>query len=353
MGSSVVLLGSGALARAVCSSLAVSGRPMTVTVAARNGARAAEVAYLGNACAALAEAPVRYRAVPSQLSDPLELSRVIGATMPDIVLLAASYQSACEGLTRPSPWTRLVDRAGFGLTAPLHALLALTVADVVAQNGKPRLLIASYPDAVNPMLAALGYSVFAGVGNAALLSASLRAALDVRPRNRVRILAHRVHLCSPGAPEDEARAWVDGAPVPDVTSALSAQRATDLRELNLVTAHSTALLIRGLLAGAPMYTSLPGPLGLPGGYPVMINGNIQLDLPEDITPNEAVEWNRAAARRDGVDIDNGQVRFSDRVLGVLHPYLPELSGGFPVDALETVGARLLTLRDKLRTAPDR
>jgi hypothetical protein len=352
MASSVVLLGSGALARAVCSALASGALPMTVTVAARDGARAAEVAYIGNACAALTRAPVRCRSVPSHLSDPLELSRVLGATTPDIVLLAASYQSACEGLTSPSAWTRLIERAGFGLTAPLHALLAITVADVVAQNGNPRLLIASYPDAVNPILAAVGFPVFAGVGNVALLTASLRAALDVRPRTRVRVLAHHIQLRTPERPAEEARAWVNGAPVPDVTSALSAQRATDRRELNLVTAQCTAQLIRGLLAGVEIYTNLPGPLGLPGGYPVRINGDIELDLPKDVTHAEAVEWNRAAARRDGVDVDGGQVRFSEQVLGELDRYLPGFDGGFPVDALATVGARLLTLRDKLRTAPD-
>lgn len=349
--SSVVLLGSGALARSVCYSLAVSAVPMTVTVAARDGDKAAEVAYVGNARAALSGSPVRCRSVPSQLADPLELSRVLAATRPEIVLLAASHHSPCAALGA-SAWTRLLDRAGFGLTAPLHALLAITAAEVVAQTGRPRLLIASFPDAVNPMIAALGLPVFAGVGNAALLTASLRAALDVPPRTRVRMLAHHVHLGPPHSPEDEARAWVDDNPVPDVSSALAGQRATDRCELNLIAGHSAALLIRDLLAGAQVHTNLPGPLGLPGGYPVLINGDIQLDLPADVSRESAVAWNRAAARRDGVDVDGDQVRFSDRVLGALEPYLPDLAGGFPVDALGTVAGQLLDLRAKLRTAAD-
>jgi hypothetical protein len=224
--SSVVLLGSGALARSVCYSLAVSGTPMIVTVAARDGVKAAEIAYVGNVRAALSGSPVRCRAVPSQLADPLELSRVLAATMPNIVLLAASFHSPCERLTNPSAWTSLLDRTGFGVTAPLHALLAITTAQVVAQTGRARLLIASFPDAVNPILAALGLPVFAGVGNAALLTASLRAALDVHPRTRVRMLAHHVHLDPPDSPANEARAWIDDTQVPDVTSALAARRST-------------------------------------------------------------------------------------------------------------------------------
>jgi hypothetical protein len=349
--SSVVLLGSGALARSVCYSLAVSATPMTVTVAARDGAKAAEVAYVGNARAALTGSPIRCRSVPSKLSDPLELSRVLAATRPEIVLLAASRHSA--GDAAGSHWDRLLERAGFGLTAPLHALLAITAAEVVAETGQARLLVASFPDAINPMLRALGLPVFAGVGNAALLTASLRAALDVPPQTRVRVLAHHVHLDPPPTMEVEARAWVDESPVPDVSSALAGQRATNRCELNLIAGHSAALLIRDLLAGARVHTNLPGPLGLPGGYPVRINGDMQLDLPSGVSLESAVEFNRAAARREGVDVDGDQVRFSEPVLEALEPYLPELASGFPVDALGTVAGRLLDLRTKLEMAMDR
>lgn len=348
--SSVVLLGSGALARSVCYSLAVGATPMTLTIAARDGAKAAEIAYVGNVRAALSGSPVRCRSVPSQLADPLELSRVLAATRPDIVLLAASYQSPCERLTSPSSWTELLDRTGFGVTAPLHALLAVTAAEVAAQTGTARLLIASLPDAVNPMLAELGLPVFAGVGNAALLTASLRAALDVHPKTRVRMLAHHVHLDPPDSADDEALAWIDGAQVPDVTSALAAQRATDRGELTLIAGHSAALLIRDLLTGTEIHTNLPGPLGLPGGYPVRIRDGIELDLPDGMPGEAAVAWNRAAAKRDGVDIEEGRVRFSERASCALEPYLPDLSEGFPVDALGTVAERLLDLRTRLRTA---
>lgn len=348
--SGVVLLGSGALARSVCYSLAVSAVPMTVTVAARDGAKAAELAYVGNARAALSGSPVRCRSVPSRLADPLELSRVLAATRPDIVLLAASLHSPCPADN--SSWARLLQRAGFGLTAPLHAALAITAAEVVAQIGRPRLLVASFPDAVNPMLVALGLPVFAGVGNVALFTASLRAALDVPPQTRVRMLAHHVHLDPPHGPEDEARAWVGGNPVPDVASALAGQRATDLCELNLIAGHSAALLIRDLVAGTPVVTNLPGPLGLPGGYPVRIDEEIELDLPPELSVQEAVAFNRSAARRDGVDVDGDRVVFSDRVLAAIEPYLPELAGGFGVESLPTVAAQLLDLRAKLRMSTD-
>jgi hypothetical protein len=347
----VLLLGSGMLARAICYSLAVDSLPMRVTIAARNGALAGEIAYVANARAAVTDSPVRCQALTSELSDPLQLSRAMRAAAPDLVLLAASYQSPWERLTAPSAWTALLDRAGFGLTAPIHALLSATVAQAVADSGRARLLLACFPDVVSPMLAALGLPVLSGVGNVALLTASLRAALELGSDARLRVLAHHVHLHSPARPAEELRAWIGDEAVADVTMALSAQRATRRRELNMVTGHVTATLIRALLRGNEFCTSLPGPLGLPGGYPVRISDHIELDLPDGITPEAAVEWNRAAGRRDGVDVHDGEVRFTDQVCAALEPHLPGLTRPFPVSALAQAGGQLLSLRATLRNRP--
>jgi hypothetical protein len=352
MSSSVVLLGCGPLSRSVCYSLAVGSVPMAVTVVARNSARAAEMAYVGNTRAALAGSRVRCRAVPGELSDPRALGRVLGATLPDVVLLTSSYQSPWEDLASPSPWTRLVARAGDGLTAPLHAMLAVLTADVVAQTGRARLLVACLPDAVNPMLAGLGLPVFTGVGGVALIAASLKAALYLDDHIPLRVLAHHLHLREPASAAEEARAWVNEVAVPDVTSALTAQRLADRRALAIVVGHSTALLISDLITGAEIHTSLPGPLGLPGGYPVRITDGIELDLPAGLSTDAAVAWNRTAARRDGIDVDGDTVRFSEPVLAALEPYLPGLADGFPLAALDSVGARLLALRARLRGRAD-
>jgi hypothetical protein len=91
MSSSVVLPGSGPLSRSVCYTRAAGSVPTAVTVVARDEARAAEPAYVGNARAALT-------------------------------------------------WSRAVP--GAGPTAPPHAVLAVLTAEVVAQTHRARPLAA-------------------------------------------------------------------------------------------------------------------------------------------------------------------------------------------------------------------
>jgi hypothetical protein len=97
-------------------------------------------------------------------------------------------------------------------------------------------------------------------------------------------------------------------------------------------------------------TSLPGPLGLPGGYPVRLTAGrgIALDLPAGLDRDAAIAWNERAGRRDGVEIRDGRVSFPARAAAALARYAPDLAAGWPVAALDEVTARLTALRQRLR-----
>ncbi|GGQ33207.1 hypothetical protein GCM10010140_74040 [Streptosporangium pseudovulgare] len=125
---------------------------------------------------------------------------------------------------------------------------------------------------MNPLLRKLGLPVFCGVGNVALLAASLRESLRSARGGRLQVLGHHWHPHTPGDASDEALVWLDGAPVREVGPLLRRQRAAARSESNAVTGHVTALLPADLVTGREVRTSLPGPLGLPGGYPVRIHG---------------------------------------------------------------------------------
>ncbi|MEV0001797.1 potassium transporter TrkA [Micromonospora sp. NPDC050980] len=355
--SRLVVLGSGLLARALCHSLAVVvDRPVTVTVLARDVARAAEVADVSAVRAALGGNPVRFAAEALDVADEAALAAVLHRLDPAWVVQCASYQSPWERLTAPSEWTRLLTAAGFGVTAPLQAGLAVRTAAALRRAGSSaRLLNACFPDAVNPLLTALGLPVTAGLGNVALVTASLRQALGLRPDDRLRVLAHHVHLHAPRHPADEALAWVDDRQVTGVTEALTRQRRTGRPELNAITGHTAALLLRDLIAGRTVAANLPGPAGLPGGYPVRLDptGAVTLDLPAGWDRDAAVDWNDRAGRRDGFRLADGRVRFSDAARAALAPWLPEYAAGFPVADLPGVTARLLALREDLRARPGR
>src|SRR5262249_17236454 len=144
------------------------------------------------------------------------------------------------------------------------------------------------------------------------------------PPGRLRVLAHHVHLHAPERPEDELRAWLDDTPVPDIGALLADQRRADRERMNAVTGFAAARLLADLLAGQAVATNLPGPLGLPGGYPVRVqDGVLALDLPAGLTYDEAVAANRRAGERDGIDLVDGYLRFPGAAAAELGRYAPD------------------------------
>jgi hypothetical protein len=346
-GASLVVRGTGSLAHATCDALASApAEPIAVTVVGRSPEKAAAVCYLAGARAALLGSHVTFRPGTEPLAD------VLAALRPTGVFVCASHQSPWERSAAPSAWTDLLARAGFGLALPLHADIAADTGRLVAAHSPGSWLVnACFPDAVNPVLAALGLPVLCGVGNVGTLAASLQAALGLPDQRRLRLLAHHTHLHAPAEPADEARAWLDDAPLPDVTGLLATQRATDRAQLNRVTGLTAALVLAALLTGATADTHVPGPNGLPGGYPVRLaGGRVSLRLPDGMDEAEAVAFNTGAAQPDGVRVEGGKVHLEPAATAALPPGLGGFDvGGFDVGDLDRVCRDLLALRAQLRT----
>jgi len=350
----LLLLGTGSLAAAVCCALAhVRTGELHVTVAGRRAQAAAELAYVAGVRAHDAQGTVAFDAAQAG-GRHQDLRRLVAEGAPDLVLVCASSHSPWERERVPSAWTDLVAATGFGLTLPFQADLAARAARAVAATGSgARLVNACFPDAVNPVLDALGLPVLCGVGNAGLVAASLAHALEVQDTGRLRVLAHHVHLARPRAADGEARAWLDGTELPHPTRYLDRMRATRREQLNLVTGQTAARLTAALLHGTDLDTSVPGPWGLPGGYPVRVrDGRLGLALPSELDQETATVWNRRVGARDGVEVVDGTVRFTERVRDALGlAGVHEWADGFPVRELDTVRARLAALRTRLRAKP--
>jgi hypothetical protein len=332
--------------RATCLALsAVATEPLDVVVLARNATAAADVCHVARLRAALLGREARFTAVQLELP---AFTTALAAARPDGVFVAASTQSPWERLDRPSAWTALLQRAGFGLTLPFQAEFALAAGRAV--GGRAFLVNACYPDAVNPLLAALGVPVVAGVGNVGSIAAALQCALDLPDQRRLQVLAHHLHLT---ASETEPSAWLDGAPVTDVGARLAAHRARDRRGLNDVTGLLAAQLLTDLLSGATRDTHVPGVGGLPGGYPVRVSaGSVSLRLPAGVDQHQAVRANQGWAEREGVVVDDARVRFSGSLTEALMLVLPAYADGFAVAELAEATAALRALRARLRQRGD-
>jgi hypothetical protein len=348
----IAVVGSGALARSVCWSLAALGpgrpaAPVRVTVLSRgDGAR--EIARIGGVRAAVSGAQVTFAA-----ESPYEPAEALARLRPGVLVCCTSAQSPYEKVTAPSAWTSLIARAGFGVTLPLQATAVAPLARAAAEASPATLIVnGCFPDVVNPLLAALGTPVTCGIGNVSTLAACVQAALGLPDQRDLALLGHHVHLARPRRPADEVRAWHDGRPLAGVAGLLGPARAMPRTELNAIAGHAAARLLLDLVDGVEIHTSLPGPLGLPGGYPVTVAGGaVTLRLPAQVTRAEAVAWNLRAGIEDGVEVADGWVRYPAETAEALAPHLPEIAAGWPVADLDEVSHQLTDLRRRLRPAP--
>ncbi|HLJ88465.1 MAG TPA: hypothetical protein VKZ53_16715 [Candidatus Angelobacter sp.] len=350
MGATILIVGSGSLARAISYSLAfLLERPHRVVVSARSRNHLSDILYVSRAKAACVNSPVQFESV---LFEPESgnATKLLSSVQPDIVVNCSSYYSPWESIHQPSRWTQLLRQAGFGFTLPLQAPFAMKLARAVAEQSRPILFInGCYPDAVNPLLRALGLPIFCGVGNVALLAASLRSSLGLLPHQRLQVMAHHLHLYTPKPGVEEAMVWVDGQRQGNVTSLLAGQRGSTGLEVNKVIGCTAAVFLRDLMEGREVETHAPGPFGLPGGYPVKVVGtSLQLNLPDDFSEAQAIAWNQKIALADGVKIDSdGSIEFGDAPKQALRQYLPHLADGFRVRDIDQATQALLELRGKL------
>ncbi|MGB8128202.1 MAG: potassium transporter TrkA [Candidatus Angelobacter sp.] len=350
MDATILIVGSGSLARAISySSALVLSRPHRVIVCARSRDQLNEIMYVSRAKAASIESPVIFDSVEFE-AESGDAGRLLSSIQPDVVVNCASYYSPWEDIHQPSSWTKLLRSAGFGFTLPLQAAFAVKFAKAVAEHSRPALFInGCYPDAVNPLLRALDLPVFCGIGNIALLAATLRSSLALLPQQHLQVIAHHLHLYTPKPGVDEAQAWVDGKRCQNVGSLLVSQRTSGGLEVNKVIGCTAAVLLRDIIDGRDVETHVPGPFGLPGGYPVRITGTrMELDLPPDLSEQKAIAWNEKIAVADGVKIlPSGYVEFGESTKHAVRQYLPQIPDGFHASEIDKVTRSMLELRARL------
>lgn len=359
----IAVFGSGSLASAVCRSLATDGLAsapgsVDVLVLARDAAAASAICAVAGSLAALAGRTVRFTPVNADIGCPSGLESGLVDTLRGIdplgVVLCASYQSPWERLRAPSRWTAMLGRTGFGLSLPLQAVPAIRVGRAIESACPGAWFVNTcLPDGVNPVLADLGVPVTCGAGNVAMLGAALQCGLGLTEPSRLKVLAHHLHLHAPDDEAEEALAWVDDEPLGDVTGQLRQLRAAPRAALVDIAGASAALVAAVLAAGGRLDAQLPGPLGLPGGYPVRVEeGKLTLRLPATLTEADAIAFNQRAARHDGVVVAGGRVTFSPAVSAELANDLPGLAEGCAVTDLAAACEQLLELRARLRQQPE-
>ncbi|WP_162499485.1 hypothetical protein [Burkholderia mayonis] len=351
----LLVTGSGSLAEAVLFDLMAMpalAEPMTIVLAGRNVSRLAWLAQASNARACALDTHHRVACRAIDWDAPDDLARLVDDCAPKVVFHAASLQSMWEIASGGDAWAAEIRASGYGATLPLQLALALRVARAIGERRpSSRLVNACYPDASNEILARLGHDVLCGIGNIATLAATYAAQLGLDASSRLRMLAHHRQVAAAIAGLSRLhppRVWIDGAAA-SAPDALPDVRLPAGPSLNLVTGATGAQLIAAALGRVERYVGhAPGPLGLPGGYPVTFaGGRLELDLPPGLTQEDAVASNREWAREEGVMIDaHGGVRIApERAAGAGGTTLP-LS--YHIEEIEDIARHMMRAKADLQ-----
>ena len=325
----LLIISIGELGTHVLEAVSRSGLFRCIVVASRSGRKAQQ--RINNALigAGLDGYFPRFEAVELDFNDP-DCAKQLRALAPDVIFSAPSLR----------PWWRTEDPATGAL--PFAALMSLHLAPVAVLRERMAeadldgiWIAASFPDVINPCLTRSGHGPHCGVGNLqepiAKIQAGVGQALSVDPTEvEIRLVAQHafeyyVMREEPldALPPYQLQVLAAGKDVSDLGHRILREPFPFPYDLhfNRVTASACLVALKALAAEGPSRTHLPGILGLPGGYPVVVEGkHLQLDLAEGWSVDAAVATNTASLAWDGIgalDAD-GTVHFTRETSRALH-----------------------------------
>jgi len=325
----LLIISIGELGTHVLEAVSRSGLFRRIVVASRSGRKAQR--RINNALigAGLDGYFPRFEAVEFDFNDPACVKQ-LRALAPDIIFSAPSLR----------PWWRTEDPATGAL--PFAALMSLHLAPMAVLRERMAeadldgiWIAASFPDVINPCLTRSGYGPHCGVGNVqepiAKIQAGVVRALSLDPTKvKIRLVAQHAfeYYVMREEPSDvlppyQLQVLAADKDVSDLGHRILRDPFPFPYDLhfNRVTASACLVTLRALAEEGPTQTHLPGILGLPGGYPVVVEGKLlQLDLAEGWSVEAAVATNTASLAWDGIsalDVD-GTVHFTQETSRALH-----------------------------------
>ena len=337
MTATVLIIGVGDLARHIVLGLAGSGQVSNIILASRNQQRGDSVAGLISS-----SHPVICQFRQLDGLDQHQVGQAITAIEPDLILQNASLMGPYDLVGRTDPVAMALSRLGRGPLLPVQLSVAMSVmaaAQAVGYDGPIANL--SLPDVTNPILHRLGLTPTLGLGNAEILRRRIQSLLlaqrggTVEALPLIRVVAHHSQVAralNSQAPEDLAdrvRVYLGEKGERADHLAYQSSALPVGPHHNIVTSAAAVQVLLAMLPGArPMRTSAPGPMGLPGGVPVIVSGkDVQLDLPPGVDLDEMIRFQNQMARFDGVaDIAaDGTTTFTKEVRDTLAEFDPRLS----------------------------
>lgn len=272
--------------------------------------------------------PIVYH--PCAMDHVEEIERVLDEVVPDIVAYTGRFISNVKYGSYSYP-----NGIGYGVWTPLSLPLVLNLMKAVKNRGVPcKVIDTSHPDIVDPLLKTLGHQVFTGLGNVNHMVPRIKRFIRMSGRYPedaeigVRLICSHylnTYACRDGKDNGSPyflRYYIDGEPRFEFTCGELIEAChipmVSNATRNLMIASDVVEVVRILCGDSPKAIHLPGPNGLIGGYPCIVHpyretDEVELDLPEEVELEQAIEINRISSQYDGVeDISDGCVTFMDK-----------------------------------------
>jgi hypothetical protein len=306
------------------------------------------------------------------LLDSQATKEILQTYRPDLIVNTGTLLSVAQWwgeLGISSEDLNQIQSAGFGPWLPTQLLLPLELMKTVKELELDcRVVNASFPDVSNAVLGKIDLAPLSGTGNIHLLEPGMKCEiskdLDVNPdRVNIYMCAHYVHLRwgmmggKGECPDFFLKAIVDGSPAKlredKWNLLLRAARYIPWGALsNPISAASVMAHVSCVLTNSGSQTHVPGPNGLPGGYPVkMFNDKVELDLPDELPLQKAISINTSALPFDGIEeiLDDGSVVFTEHATEIMKKILDYDCKKLGIQDVKTRAFELISLLKKLKS----
>ncbi|MFN8771051.1 MAG: hypothetical protein ACK5WP_09345 [Neisseriaceae bacterium] len=314
----LIVMGAGSLARSIVYSLPMLYKDkLDVLIIGRNMDDVTKITTIASTRSIICNSNVRFAGQVMEWDNFEELGNIIANYCPEMVVLAASMQSPWTLNKFSSKWAALISEIGFGFTLPFQANFAIKVSTIIKKlNNRIKFINACYPDEVNQLLKSLDLPITTGVGNISILASYIPLKFNVTKEDLFQMVGHHCHVEPPkgefNSELQKPRIWINDFEIQYDNSLLNDIRnAVISSESNQITGISAAQVISALFSDTQTLLHVPGPFGLPGGYPVLIrNGNIEVSLPKGLTLKQAINFNTRCSELDGVKFDKSNKRIT-------------------------------------------
>ena len=212
-----------------------------------------------------------------------------------------------------------ISSAGLGAWLPCQLTLGMNLGISIKESGEnPYYINTSLSCLTNPVMGKIGVAPTIGIGNVDLIAPAILTKLsqleDIhRSRIDIRLVCHHQHWVYP-----REAGYKGGAPY-FLKIMIDGEEKTDMYDLDslmydavkmypgdisftTVSASSTIKNLKALIFDKGIKTHSPGPNGLPGGYPVILDGNgAKINLPNEISLEEAIKINEESGKLDSIE----------------------------------------------------